>query len=240
MLADLSSQAEVARLAAHFKTSHKLLHVLVNNIGVLHAKRTETIDGIEAVFATNYLNVFLLTLLLLPALKSSSPSRIVNVNSGGHRGAKLNFDDLQSRQSYQPLDVYGRAKLANVMFTYELSRRLAGMGVSANAADPGAADTVGTRAITPDMLPPMMRLMWPLTPIFRVLMGTPTIERAARSSIYLASSPDVEGVTGQYFSPRGAPVRSSKASYDLNAAQHLWQISESLVAPHLNTELATA
>lgn len=236
MLADLSSQADVARLAAEFNARSDRLHVLVNNVGGLYARRQEITDGIEATFATNYLNGFLLTRLLLPTLKAGAPARIVNVNSGGHRQAALKFDDLQSQQGYQPLDAYGRAKLASVMFTYELARRLAGTGVTANAADPGGADTESTRAITPDMLPPFMRLMWPLTPLFRVLMGTPTVEKAAWSSVYLAASLEVEGVTGQYFSPRGKAVQSSKASYDVEAARRLWEISESLVAPYLQAE----
>ena len=150
MLADLSSQAEVAHLVMQFRARYDRLHVLVNNIGGVQGRRTETVDGIETTFATTYLNVFLLTSLLLPLLKVSSPSRIVNVNSSVHRMAKLNFDDLQGRQRYQAPAAYGRAKLANVMFTYELSRRLAGTGVTANCADPGMADTPGTRANTRD------------------------------------------------------------------------------------------
>jgi len=168
-------------------------------------------------------------------LKASSPSRIVNVNSSVHRMAKLNFDDLQSRQRYQAPGAYGRAKLANVMCTYELSRRLAGTGVTANSADPGMADTPGTRANTRDV-PLVMRLIGWVGPIFRLFSSTPTTEKAAWSSVYLAASPDVEGVTGQYFSPRATAVKSSKASYDLEAARQLWKISEALVAPHFNTE----
>ncbi len=157
------------------------------------------------------------------------------MNSSVHRMAKLSFDDLQSCQRYQAPGAYSRAKLANVMCTYELSRRLAGTGVTANCADPGMADTPGTRASTRDA-PPIMRLIGWVGPIFRLLSSTPTIEKAAWSSVYLAASADVEGATGQYFSPRATAVKSSKASYDLEAARQLWKISEALVAPHFNTE----
>ncbi len=239
LLADLSLQPEVARLASEFSARYDRLDVLINNVGGVRGKRIETADGIESTFATTYLNVFLLTSLLLPLLKASRPSRIVNVNSSVHRFAKLDFDDLQSRQRYQPPTAYSRAKLANVLFTYELSRRLSGTGVTANCADPGMADTPGTRASTRDM-PPAARLIGLLAPLARLLTGTTSIEKAAWSSVYLAASSDVEGITGHYFSPRGMAVKSAQASYDLGAAQQLWKISEALVAPHLKAEPVVA
>jgi NAD(P)-dependent dehydrogenase (short-subunit alcohol dehydrogenase family) len=219
----------VRELAETVMSRHNRLDVLVNNVGAMYARRQETTDGVEMTFAVNYLNLFLLTSLLLPLLKASAPARIINVNSGGHRMGKLNFDDLQSKQGYLALDAYGKAKLALALFTYELARRLEGSGVTANTADPGNAETDMTRNTTPEMLPPMMRLMWPLRPIFFRLAGTPTVEAAAKSSIYLASSPDVDGVNGKYFSPRLKQVRSSKESYDETMAERLWTVSEQLL-----------
>ncbi|MGB3632875.1 MAG: SDR family oxidoreductase [Rubrobacteraceae bacterium] len=218
LLADLSSQQEIRNLAGEFKARHERLDVLVNNAGAVFSEYGETVDGIERTFAVNHLNYFLLTNLLLDTLRSCAPSRIVNVASGAHQGAELDFDDLGTRQNYGFMRAYGRSKLANVMFTYGLARRLEGTGVTANALHPGAVATgIGTN-----------NKVWYVRPalaLFRLFSTTP--EKGAETSIYLASSPEVEGVTGQYFANK-KPVASSKASYDEAAAKRLWHVSEDL------------
>ena len=225
--ADLSSQAEIRRLAQQFKADYDRLDVLINNVGGLYGERWETADGIEATLAMNHLNPFLLTQLLLPLLKQSAPGRIVNLTTGGHRMAKLDFDDLQARQWYRGLDIYGQAKLANLLWTYEQARRLEEGGVTVNAADPGGADTSMTQNITPEMVPPFMRLLWPILGLMQRFIQT-SPETAAHSSIYAATAPEMEGVTGKYIHPKGKIVRSSKASYDKTAARRIWQISVEL------------
>lgn len=218
LLADLSSQKEIRSLAREFKSRHDRLDVLVNNAGAVFSEYGETEDGVERTFAVNHLNYFLLTNLLLDVLEASAPSRIVNVASGAHQGAELDFDDLGAKQNYGFMRAYGRSKLANVMFTYELSRRLDGTGVTANALHPGSVATgIGTN-----------NDVWYVRPalaLFRLLSTTP--EKGAETSVYLASSPEVEGVTGQYFANK-KPVASSKASYDEVSAEGLWRISEEL------------
>ncbi len=201
MTADLSSQAQVHRLAQHYQSEFSRLDVLVNNVAGVFRHRQETVDGLEATFALGHLAPFLLTNLLLPALQASAPARIVNLVSDGHRMAALDFDDLQAEHWYRGVDIYMRTKLANVLFTYELALRLEGSGITANAADPGSADTNLMRSTTPDMLPPMIRLMWPV--ISRTLG---IASQAAQSSIYLASALEMDGVTGQYVSPKLQPV----------------------------------
>jgi NAD(P)-dependent dehydrogenase (short-subunit alcohol dehydrogenase family) len=218
LLADLSSQKEIRSLAQEFKSRHDRLDVLVNNAGAVFSEYGETEDGIERTFAVNHLNYFLLTNLLLDTLKAGAPSRIVNVASDAHQGAELDFDDLGAKQNYGLMRAYGRSKLANVMFTYELARRLEGTGVTANALHPGAVATnFGSN-----------NTVWyarPLLALFRLFATTP--EKGAETSVYLASSPEVEGVTGQYFANK-KPVASSKASYDEETARRLWGVSEEL------------
>ena len=227
LAADLSSQTEIRRLARQFKVDYDRLDVLINNVGGLYGERWETADGIEATLAMNHLNPFLVTQLLLPLLKENAPARIVNLTTGGHRMARLNFDDLQARQWFRGLDIYGQAKLANLLWTYEQARRLEGSGVTVNAADPGGADTSMTQNMTPQMVPPFMRLLWPLFGLMQRFMQT-SPETAAHSSIYAAAAPEMEGVTGKYIHPKGKIVKSSKASYDETAARRIWQISEEL------------
>ena len=218
LLADLSSQQEIRDLAQEFESRHDRLDVLVNNAGAVFSEYGETEAGIERTFAVNHLNYFLLTNLLLDTLKASAPSRIVNVASGAHQGAELDFDDLGTKQNYGFMKAYGRSKLANVMFTYELAHRLEGTGVTANALHPGAVSTgIGTN-----------NKVWyarPALALFRLFSTTP--EKGAETSVYLASSSEVEGVTGQYFANK-KPVASSKASYDEASAKRLWRVSEEM------------
>ena len=219
MVADLSSQAEIHSLAREFEARHDRLDVLVNNAGAMFAKRVETEEGIEGTLAVIHLAPVLLTSLLLPMLQRSAPSRIVNVSSWSHRRAKLDLDDLQSKEHYSATVAYSRAKLINLLWTYELVRRLEGTGVTVNLADPGGASTEMTRS---EAMP------WIFRTINRLGRKMMTTEKAARSSIYLASSPEVEGVSGGYFEPPKKRAKSSKASYDRAAQGRIWELSAEL------------
>ncbi|MEZ4594369.1 MAG: SDR family oxidoreductase [Chloroflexota bacterium] len=216
LLADLSSLAETRQLAAQFQAQYNRLDVLVNNAGAIFKDRQLSVDGYEMTFALNHLSYFLLTNLLLDLLKASAPARIVNVSSGAHMGGSLNFDDLMQAKKYRSFAAYSQSKLANVLFTYELARRLAGSGVTVNALHPGG---VGTQFGAGEGF-----MGW-FFKLIRPFLLTP--EQGAETQIYLASSPDVEGVTGKYFDKKKA-VQSSKISYDTAVAQKLWQISEEL------------
>lgn len=217
LLADLSSQASVHRVATDFKALYPALHVLINNAGIIPRRRILTEDGLETQFAVNHLAYFLLTALLLDVLKAGAPARIVNVSSQLHGRASLDFDDLQSESGYNRTLVYARTKLANVLHTYELARMLEGTGVTANCLHPGVVATNLLADATG--LPRVIRLA------ARVVRASP--EAGARTSLYLATSPEVEGVTGKYFA-RERAVPSSEASYDQPAARRLWRISEEL------------
>jgi NAD(P)-dependent dehydrogenase (short-subunit alcohol dehydrogenase family) len=217
--ADLSSQAEVRRLAAQVLDASPRLDVLVNNVGGFWATRHVTTDGLERTFALNHLAAFLLTELLLDRLKASAPARVVMVSSGAQSIGTIDFDDLQGERKYSGQTAYNQSKLASVMFTYELARRLAGTGVTATVLHPGVVST-GFGAEDPS------RIFKLIVPLYRPFMKTP--QQGAATSIYLASSPAVDGVTGQYFAGR-KPKGSNKASYDLAAASRLWQVSAGLV-----------
>jgi NAD(P)-dependent dehydrogenase (short-subunit alcohol dehydrogenase family) len=235
MLADLTNMAQVRKLAATFEQKYGWLDVLVNNAISIHRKREETPDGFERTFAIGHLSPFLLTNLLLPLLKASAPSRIVNMTSDGHKMTELDFDDLQSTKWYRGVDIYMRAKLANLLFTYELARRLEGTGVTVNAAEPGSANTTMMKATKPDMLPPMIRVIWPM---IKRTLGTPA--QAAVVPIHLASSPDLESVSGQYIGTTLKPVKSSDASYDPNLARRLWDVSAEMVRLPANENIMPA
>ncbi|HXN31052.1 MAG TPA: SDR family oxidoreductase [Polyangiaceae bacterium] len=224
IVADLSSQAEVRRVAGELKARHTRLDVLVNNAGVFVPKRHVTADGFEETFAVNHLAYFLLTHELLDLLKASAPARIVNVSSHAHSHAKINWEDLQfAKHRYSSWRAYGQSKLANVLFTYELARRLEGSRVTANALHPGVVASGFARTY-----PGAMGLLYALSGLF---MLTP--EQGARTSIYLASSPEVEGVTGKYFS-RCRQTRSSKISYCQASQRKLWALSEEMVGARRN------
>lgn len=215
--ADLSSQASIRQAAGYLRGRYPQLHVLVNNAGIIPPRREVTVDGLELQFAVNHLAYFLLTNLLLPQLQAGAPSRIINVSSGAHTHVTLDFDDLQAERGYQAKAVYSRSKLANILFTYELSRRLTGTGVTANCLTPGV---VATR-----MLADYMGIPFAGPALARTFGARP--EEGAETSIYLASSPEVEAVTGKYFERKQA-VASSRASYDEVAARRLWEVSERL------------
>ena len=219
MVADLSSQAEIHRLAREFEVNHDRLDALVNNAGAMYATRWETADGIEGTLALIHIAPVLLTSLLFPMLQRCAPSRIVNVSSWAHRRAKLDLDDLQTKEHYSASAAYSRAKLINALWTYELARRLEGTGVTVNLADPGGASTEMTRS---EAMP------WIFRTINRLGAKVMTTEKAARSSVYRASSPEVEGVSGGYFEPPNKRVKSSKVSYDKAAQKRVWEISAGL------------
>ena len=216
--ADLSVQAGVRRLAAQVLDTYPRLDVLVNNVGGFWAHRHVTADGLEHTFALNHLAPFLLTSLLLDRLTASAPARIVTVSSGAHARARIDFDDLQGERNYSGQRAYSQSKLANVMFTYELARRLEGTGVTATVLHPGVVRTSFGAADQAAYLAVMIR-------VARLFMKTPA--QGAGTPVYLASSPQVEGITGRYFVNR-KPKTSSKASYDTAAAARLWQVSADL------------
>jgi retinol dehydrogenase 12 len=215
MIADLSAQGQVRQLASEVQRRFSRLDVLVNNAGALFARRQLSQDGMEMTFALNHLAYFLLTNLLLDHLKASPAARIVNVSSEAHRGARLDFGDLQGERNYRGYRAYARSKLANILFTYELARRLEGTGIAANTLHPGFVATNfgrNNRSFTAGL--------------FRILQLVAAIspEEGAQTIIYLASSPEVTGITGEYFVKQKA-VRSSQVSYDRAAAERLWQVS---------------
>jgi NAD(P)-dependent dehydrogenase (short-subunit alcohol dehydrogenase family) len=214
MFCDLSSQADIRRFADEFKATHDRLDVLINNAGVYLRKRTMTVNKLEATFAINHLGYFLLTNLLVDLLKQSAPARIVNVASGAHASGHINFDDLQGEKSYSGVKAYCHSKLANILFTRELARRLAGTQVTANCLHPGAVATGIFRSLPK-----------PIEAIIKLVTMSP--EKGAQTTIYLASSPAVEQVTGKYF-VRSTEAQASPEAQDDEIAHHLWAESARL------------
>lgn len=218
LLADLSSQTAVRQLAATFRQQFSRLDVLVNNAGALFMRRELSVDGIERTFALNHLAYFLLTAELLDLLKASAPARIVNVSSDAHFQGRLDFDDLQLKHGYAGFRAYSLSKLANVLFTVELARRLAGSGVTANALHPGfvgsnfAQNNGGLSRLAMRLLRPFAR----------------TPEQGAETVVYLATSPDVAGVSGAYFADRTRKEPLAIAR-DPAVARRLWDVSARLV-----------
>ena len=217
---DFASQASIRRLAAAYRERFDRLHVLVNNAGAIQGERRLTEDGLESTFAINHVGYFLLTTLLLDVLRASAPARIVNVASAIHMGAKLDLDQVAKvASSYSPMGAYGTSKLANVLFSAELARRLEGQGVTSNALHPGVVSTsfgdsgegwmrFGLKIVRPFLIGP---------------------EEGAATSIHLASSPEVEGVTGKYFAKKKV-ARVDRRADDHALRAGLWELSERLVA----------
>ena len=222
-LADLGLLAEVRHLAAELRRDHERLHVLVNNAGAMHTTRKVTTEGLEMTLAVNHLAYFLLVRELLPLLEAGGTprrkARIVNVASRAHRNARLDLDDLQLEKGYgHPLFQYANSKLMNILFTYELARRLEGKNVTANCLHPGVVAT-GFGHNDRGIMDWAIRIASPffISP-----------EKGAETSIYLAASPEVEGVSGKYFDKK-KPARSTRASYDEATQKRLWELSERLV-----------
>jgi len=219
-VADLSSQAQVRRVAGEILGTPSRIDVLVNNVGGYWSTRHATADGLEHTFALNHLAPFLLTNLLLDRLKEGAPARVVTVSSNAQAMGRIDFDDLQGEISYSGARAYNQSKLANVLFTYELARRLQGTSVTANALHPGMVST-SFGAEDPGVA---QRVFVPLLRPF-MLSG----KRGAATSIHLASATDLGGVSGIFFA-KGKPRNSSKDSYDQAAAARLWQVSTELTA----------
>jgi retinol dehydrogenase 14 len=218
-VADMSSQSEVRRLADEVLAAYPRLDVLLNNVGGFWAHRHVTDDGLEHTFALNHLAPFLLTSLLLDRLKASAPARVVTVSSGAQSMGRIDFDDLMGEAKYSGQRAYNQSKLANVMFTYELARRLEGTGVTATVLHPGVTSTGFGAEDT-------ARGWGPLIAVMRPFMKKP--EQGADTPVYLASSLEAEGLTGQYFANR-RPKASNKDSYDTAIAARLWHVSADLV-----------
>lgn len=220
---DLSDQDAIHGMAQEIKQRYPALHVLVNNAGGFFLTRRESTDGIEMTFALNHLNYFMTTLLLLDLLLQHPEGRIVNVSSNAHRGQKMRFHDLQFEDGYNGLNAYGQSKLANLLFTYELSRRLQDQSITVNALHPGFVHTH------------LGKHHWLIRPFLEVihLLFAKSPQEGAQTPIYLASSPVVEGVSGKYYVDQ-EPVPSSRASRSQEDARRLWEISERMTG--LNSE----
>lgn len=214
LLADLASLAQIRQMAAEFRRRFDRLDVLINNAGIIPLRRQETEDGLELQFAVNHLAYFLLTNLLLDVLQASAPARIVNVSSMVHTWGRIDWDDLQNERRYNPSGVYAQTKHMNVLFTAELARRLEGTGVTVNCLHPGVIATrLNINFMGSDR---------------NSTASLAELRRGAETSLYLATSPEVAGVSGRYFS--SGQEQETAVLHDTTAAQKLWQISERLVS----------
>jgi retinol dehydrogenase 12 len=218
ILGDLSLMAHVRRIADEFKAKYDRLDVLVNNAGAIFTKKEMTSEGYEMTFALNHLSYFLLTNLLLDVLIDSAPARIVNVSSDAHRFGGIQFDNLQGEKKYRGMQIYSQSKLMNVLFTKELARRLEGTGVTANVLHPGLVGS-GFGLNNSGFLNALFKLVRP----FSI-----TSEQGARSSIYLASSPEAANITGRYFNDKAQMVEPAAAANDRENQRRLWEISEQI------------
>jgi NAD(P)-dependent dehydrogenase (short-subunit alcohol dehydrogenase family) len=219
MLCDLGSMHSIRDFCRRVKEKHQQINILINNAGVVLPGYHKTADGFELHFGVNHLGHFLLTLELLPLLTAGAPARIINVSSGAHKAGKINFNDINLEKKYSFWRAYAQSKLANILFTYELSDRLKGTGVTANCFHPGAVATrlginrdSGFGTLITRLLKPFF-----LTP-----------EKGAETAIYLAVSDDVEGVSGKYFYKK-RQLSSSKRSNDKEASAKLWDLSEKMI-----------
>jgi len=218
MQCDLASMENIRGFSAQFKAKYPRLDILINNAGIFTDHRLETKDGFEYQIGVNHLGHFLLTSLLLDLMKDSAPARIINVSSAAHFGGKVDFEDLHQTSKYSGWKAYAQSKLANILFTYELAHRLAGTGITVNCLHPGFVKTRFAFNRESEKPHPMMKLLSPFT--LNALSG-------AATTIYLAASPEVDGITGKYFAKRKQKA-SSRASYDLVAAEKLWNLSAAL------------
>lgn len=212
MPCDLVSFASIMAFAQSFKAKYDRLHILINNAGLMERQRKVSRDGIELTFAVNHLAPFLLTKLLLETIKASAPARIVNVSSDAHRGGVIDFDDLEGKKAYNFWKAYSQSKLANILFTRHLAQTLRGTGVTVNCLHPGV---VATNFF--NLIPAPLRF------VGKLFMLSP--EQGAETSVYLASSPTVENITGEYFNKKRIAV-TSKLAQDADTAERLWRVSE--------------
>lgn len=219
MICDLASMGSIRQFTEAFKNKYGRLHVLINNAGAVFYDRQITVDGFERTIAVNYVAPFFLTNELLPLLQASAPSRVINLTSGLHTSGKIDFDDLQSGKHYDGMSAYRNAKLMVVMFTYELARRLEGTGVTVNVVHPSFAATNLGKNTESRRASLMFKLMRP----FQI-----SAKKAAETSVYLASSPEVEGVTGKYFRRKQEAI-SSPVTYDRQMQKRLWDVTVELL-----------
>jgi retinol dehydrogenase-12 len=216
MPCDMVSFLSIMSFAKAFLAKYDRLHILINNAGIMERTRKVSRDGIELVFAVNHLAPFLLTTLLLDTIKISAPARIINVASEAHKGGNLDFNDVELKQQFNGWKAYSQSKLANILFTRKLSSMLIGTGVTVNSLHPGV---VATNIF--NVIPPFLR------PLAKMFMLTPA--QGAETTIYLATSPEVENITGEYFNKKKVALTSAKAqSADL--ADRLWKVSEQYIA----------
>jgi len=218
MQCDLADMKSIRLFAEEFNNKYQKLDVLLNNAGIITNERLETVDGFEYQFGVNHLGHFLLTHLLLQKLKDSAPSRIINVSSMAHKIGKINFSDLQLKHKFTPFRAYSQSKLANILFTVELSQRLHGTGVTVNCLHPGVVRTRFAVDRKTNKLSFFAKLYQPFTI---------TQEKGAETSIFLASSPEVQNITGQYFDKKKI-ARTSKAAQNEDDAKKLWNVSMQL------------
>ena len=216
VVADFAAFADVRRAASEILAKYPRLDVLVNNAGAIHMARETTKDGLEATFAVNHLAPFLFTRLLLPRLEESAPARIVNVASRAHKRSGIDFDDIEHKNDYRGFPVYAQSKLCNILFTYELARRLGDTRVTANCLHPGVIAS-GFGKNQPGFFSFGARLVAPLLW---------TAEKGARTSIYHAEAPELASVSGKYFDSDTREIRASSVSYDRDAQRRLWELSE--------------
>jgi NAD(P)-dependent dehydrogenase (short-subunit alcohol dehydrogenase family) len=217
-VADLSSQSNIIQLASQIKKDYKSLDVLINNVGGWFPKLRESKDGIEMTFALNHLSYYLLTGLLFDLLQQSSYARIINVSSDAHKSLNgIKFDDIQFKSKYRAFPAYAQSKLANILFIYELDQRLKRSNITVNALHPGLVNSK------------LYRHYGVITPIIEFINSIigKSSEEGAETSLYLATSSEVAGVSGKYFKEK-LPIQSSPASYDKEAAKRLWRISEEM------------
>ena len=214
VVADLSTNGGVRAAAEEIDRRYGQLHVLVNNAGLLIGKRTLTEDGLDKTFALNHLAYFHLTALLLDKIKASAPARIVNTSSMAHAWGRVDWENLQGERKYSQWRAYGNSKLENLLFTFELSRRLAGTGVTANAVHPGFVRSEFARTASP-----LMRAA------VRVgMIGAISVEKGAKTTLWAATAPELSGVTGKYFA-RSAVAEPSAPAHDADAQRKLWDLS---------------
>ena len=219
LIADLSSQAGVRSVAEAFLQRHRRLDVLINNAGGFFASRQVSADGIELTWALNHMSYFLLTNLLIDTLRASAPARVINVSSDAHRGGVMRWDDLLFTRGYNGWAAYAQSKLANILFSNELARRLEGTGVTSNALHPGFVATrfAHNNGIIWGGLMALMQRLFAITP-----------EEGAQTSIYLATAPEVATISGRYF-VKSRETSPAPQAQDMAAAARLWEISERMV-----------
>lgn len=223
LLGDLSVQADVHSLADQFNVKYVRLDVLINNAGLVASERKLTEDGVESDFAVNVITPFLLTRLLMDRLKASPSARVINLMGGEARGV-IDLDNLQSEHLFDGLNSYSHTKLVMMAMTIEFAQRLQGSNVTINVCYPGQASTDMTRSVTPEMFPAAMRFAFPLFKWMTRPDGGKSAEKASRSSVYLASSAEAEGVNGKYFDAKSKQSEFPAAVVDLSTRQEIWRV----------------